>query len=107
MGETATVDPTSSSFSEADYKAKMLEAYEKQQRENAEILRKRKEREAQGLHQLLKFHLFLKDQEELQQQLLQKRKRRKDGGNVDLNRCIFNSYLYFYIKKKNKEKNIV
>jgi len=43
------LDPRSAAFNEAEYKQKMLEAYERQQAENAEILRKRKEREAQGL----------------------------------------------------------
>ena len=45
----ASVDPHNAEFSEEDYKKKMIEAYEKQRRENEEILRKRKEREAAGL----------------------------------------------------------
>ena len=43
------LDPRSSSFDEAAYKQHMLELYEKQQRENAEVLRRIKERQAQGL----------------------------------------------------------
>jgi len=50
----STTDPRKSpSFNEEDYKRKMIEAYEKQQQENAEILRQRKEREAQGLPPVL------------------------------------------------------
>lgn len=47
--EIISIDPRSDTFDEDDYKRKMVEAYERQQRENAEILRKRKEQEAQGL----------------------------------------------------------
>lgn len=43
------VDPRSAAFNESDYKKQMMEAYERQQAENAEIRRKMKEREAQGL----------------------------------------------------------
>mmetsp|Transcript_870 Transcript_870/g.3200 ORF Transcript_870/g.3200 Transcript_870/m.3200 type:complete len:534 (+) Transcript_870:167-1768(+) len=47
------VDPHNAEFSEEDYKKKMIEAYEKQQRENEAILRRRKEREAAGLPPLV------------------------------------------------------
>merc|ERR1711907_160015 len=50
----STTDPRKSpTFNEEEYKRKMIEAYEKQQQENAEILRQRKEREAQGLPPIL------------------------------------------------------
>ena len=42
-------DPKSEDFDKDEYKRKMIEAYEMQQKENEEILRRKKEREAQGL----------------------------------------------------------
>jgi len=42
-------DPKDPTFDPVEYKRAMIEAYERQQRENAEILRRIKEREARGL----------------------------------------------------------
>jgi len=43
------LDPKSADFDQSAYKQAMIERYLQQQKENEEILRKRKEREAQGL----------------------------------------------------------
>ena len=45
----AQMDPRTKDFDQEAYKRKMLEDYERQQQENAEVLRKKKEREMLGL----------------------------------------------------------
>merc|ERR1712173_155234 len=44
-----SLDPKSPDFDKQSYKRQMIEAYERQYEENLEILKKRKEREQQGL----------------------------------------------------------
>jgi len=44
-----SLDPRSPDFDKQSYKRQMIEAYERQYEENLEILKKRKEREQQGL----------------------------------------------------------
>jgi len=44
-----SLDPKSSDFDQEAYKRQMIEAYQRQQQENEELLRKQKEREEQGL----------------------------------------------------------